>query len=106
MGGAEGTVTVDQAETVALDAASQGLTSLAAEGAEAMTTALQSGLSPMEIQTRSVKEAAESVRKNGEMIDAIYARMTNSPPAVPDSAVAANAGWTMGPGEGQGEWKQ
>jgi len=105
MAGAGSTVSLEAAEELAVKIGSRNITQLADEGAVAMTTALQSGMSPMEIQLRSSKESAESVRKNAEMIDAIYARMTNSPPAVPDSAVAANAGWVVGPGEGGGSWE-
>ena len=98
------TVSTEDAMKLISDAGGDNIAALAREGVGAMNTALQSGKSPMEIQLKASKEAAESVRKNAEMIDTIYARMTNSAPAVPDSAVAINAGWVQPAGERPGEW--
>lgn len=55
---------------------------LGIEGAAALTTATEAGMTPMEQQAKAMKQAAE-------MIDALYAHATKSAPSMPDNAVAA-----------------
>lgn len=81
----------DYTKLVAEGLANKSL-ALGLEGAGALATAAQSGKSPMQVQ-------AEAVQKSAEMIDAIYSRMSKTPPAFPESAAAAGAGYDTATGE-------
>jgi len=88
LAGEDSTISTEDAMKLMSDAGGDNIAALARDGVGAMDTVLQSGMSPMEIQLKSAKESAESVRKNAEMIDAIYSRMSGTAPTNPDSSVA------------------
>lgn len=72
----------DQVEQLLTRQFAEEAVGLGIEGAGALTTATEAGMTPMEQQARAMKQAAE-------MIDALYAHATGSAPAMPDNAVAA-----------------
>lgn len=95
--GEDGMLSKEETMDLVSSGLAQEATALGLESAGALTTAAQAGKSPMQIQ-------AESVQKAAEMIDAIYSRMSGTPPANPDSPAALGAGWNPAGNNGEGYW--